>query len=146
MESTIRTDMDQIITSKEHLASKIRGTALWGDVGTWMRVAVSVTSSWCGVTTVSPRHGCSWGAAWLLPAWPATLGDMPAATVARMCVLIGIVPKGGDKVGGDTPPSKAMGQGQVQYRQNPCKNPLHCPVSLRDLFWRGLGRGAGSPS
>lgn len=31
MESTIRTDMDQIITSKEHLASKIRGTALWGD-------------------------------------------------------------------------------------------------------------------
>lgn len=25
MEATIRTDMDQIITSKEHLASKIRG-------------------------------------------------------------------------------------------------------------------------
>lgn len=30
LESTIRTDMDQIITSKEHLASKIRGTALQG--------------------------------------------------------------------------------------------------------------------
>lgn len=34
MESTIRTDMDQIITSKEHLASKIRGTALRGDAWT----------------------------------------------------------------------------------------------------------------
>ncbi|KFM09509.1 Niban-like 1, partial [Aptenodytes forsteri] len=55
MESTIRTDMDQIITSKEHLASKIRGTALRGDVWTWMCVAVSVTGSWRGITTVSPR-------------------------------------------------------------------------------------------
>lgn len=31
MESSIRTDMDQIITSKEHLASKIRGRAPWGE-------------------------------------------------------------------------------------------------------------------
>lgn len=31
MEATIRTDMDQIITSKEHLASKIRGRQVtWG--------------------------------------------------------------------------------------------------------------------
>lgn len=36
LESTIRTDMDQIITSKEHLASKIRGTALQGcSTGMW---------------------------------------------------------------------------------------------------------------
>lgn len=33
MEAVIRTDMDQIITSKEHLASKIRGTC-W-DHGPW---------------------------------------------------------------------------------------------------------------
>lgn len=97
MESTIRTDMDQIITSKEHLASKIRGTALRGDVWTSMHVAVSVTGSWCGITTVSPR--CSWGAAWLLPAWPGTPGEMPAVTVARVHVLIGIVPGGGGQGG-----------------------------------------------
>ncbi|KFW68714.1 Niban-like 1, partial [Pygoscelis adeliae] len=57
MEGTIRTDMDQIITSKEHLASKIRGTALRGDAWTWMCVAVSVTGSWRGITTVSPSQG-----------------------------------------------------------------------------------------
>lgn len=70
MESTIRTDMDQIITSKEHLASKIRGTALWEDAWTWVCVAVSADDSWCSITTVSPRCGCSWGAGWLLSAWP----------------------------------------------------------------------------
>ncbi|KFQ10424.1 Niban-like 1, partial [Leptosomus discolor] len=68
MESTIRTDMDQIITSKEHLASKIRGTALWGDMRTWMCVAVSVTGSWQGITPVSPT---------------------------LVHVLVGIVPRGG---------------------------------------------------
>lgn len=70
MESTIRTDMDQIITSKEHLASKIRGTALREDAWTWVCVAVSADSCSCSITTVSPRCGCSWGAGWLLPARP----------------------------------------------------------------------------
>lgn len=52
----------------------------------------------------------------------------------------------GDKVGSD-PPIKAVGEERVQYRPRaPCKNPLHCPASLGDFSWRGLGRGAGPPS
>lgn len=139
MESTIRTDMDQIITSKEHLASKIRGTALREHAWPWMCVAVSVMGSWCGITTVSPRCGCSWGAAWLLPAWPGTLGEMPGCTSS-----LALSQEMGDKVGSDPPPSKAVGQEQVQYRcRAPCKNLLYCPASLGDLSWRSLGRGAG---
>ncbi|KFQ30091.1 Niban-like 1, partial [Mesitornis unicolor] len=57
MESTIRTDMDQIITSKEHLANKIRGTALWGDAGTEVCVAVAMTGSCRVITAVSPSQG-----------------------------------------------------------------------------------------
>lgn len=65
MESTIRTDMDQIITSKEHLASKIRGTALQEDKAVDMDVAVSLV--WhCRCFT---KVWCSWGAA-----SPGTLG------------------------------------------------------------------------
>lgn len=90
MESTIRTDMDQIITSKEHLASKIRGNALGGDAWTWMCVAVSVTGSWCGTTAVLPR--CSMA--------PGTPGEMPAATpVAGVHVLIVSVLGGGGQGG-----------------------------------------------
>ncbi|KAI1232051.1 hypothetical protein IHE44_0007102 [Lamprotornis superbus] len=57
LESTIRTDMDQIITSKEHLASKIRGTALQGCTG----MCGCAHSSW---------GGCSRGAAPLGGACP----------------------------------------------------------------------------
>lgn len=45
MESIIRTDMDQIITSKEHLASKIRGAALGQTTWAWLCVAVSLPGS-----------------------------------------------------------------------------------------------------
>lgn len=92
MESTIRTDMDQIITSKEHLASKIRGTALRGDVGMVVRAAVAVPGSWCGITMVSPRCGCYCSVAPASMAWDPW-GD------ARVHVPISIVPGGGGQGG-----------------------------------------------
>ncbi|NWH41195.1 NIBL1 protein, partial [Chloropsis hardwickii] len=76
LESTIRTDMDQIITSKEHLASKIRGTALQGCPG----MCGCAHGSW---------GGCSRGAAQPLapsggacPHWhcPRRLGTRWAVT------------------------------------------------------------------
>lgn len=84
LESTIRTDMDQIITSKEHLASKIRGAALQGCPG----MCGCAHSSW---------GGCSRGAAQPL----APLG---------VHVLTGIVP-GGQGQGGLSLPWHGRGAG-----------------------------------
>lgn len=64
-------------------------------------------------------------------------GEMPGCTSSLAL---------SQEVGSDPPPSKAVGQEQVQYRgRAPCKNPLYCPASLGDLSWRSLGRGAGPP-
>lgn len=90
LESTIRTDMDQIITSKEHLASKIRGTALQGcSTGMWG----CAHGCW---------GGCSQGAAQLL----APLGGCVSSLVVSQEV--------GDEVGSPAP--RVAGMGSVQTR------------------------------
>ena len=85
LESTIRTDMDQIITSKEHLASKIRGTALQGCTGMWG----CAHGSW---------GGCSRGAAQLL-------APLAGCTSSQEV---------GDKVGSHAPGVAGMGSVQTQ--------------------------------
>ncbi|KFW82787.1 Niban-like 1, partial [Manacus vitellinus] len=74
LESTIRTDMDQIITSKEHLASKIRGAAPQGCVHgqllgwhspcstrVWLFLGCSSWNPWGGATRHSfGVHALHW--------------------------------------------------------------------------------------
>lgn len=141
MESTIRTDMDQIITSKEHLASKIRGTALREHAWPWMCVAVSVTGSWRGITTVSPRCGCSWGAAWLLPAWPGTLGRCQGARPHWRCPR-----RWGIRWAVTSHQARQWGRNRFNTDGGlPARTPCIVLASLGDLSWRSLGRGAGPP-
>lgn len=61
MEAVIRTDMDQIITSKEHLASKIRGRQTTGPGCHHWAGRLGLPALWDqGLPPASFRGPCTW--------------------------------------------------------------------------------------